>query len=233
MQWAIGFLVGLAAGIAANWLTTLYFAFKQFKSSTAWERVSGVEKATKVFKILRANMTQPQTDSVPRRRDEFRYSLGVIVQYLTDTFGNPVSDFAEGGPWPIVTEFNCDGTTDDNKRFTESEGKPYDRWRFFNIYVRPVIEDINPSTLVLNSPWFFAPRRVNQLRDLLKLCLAIESATAKVDAAVEIDPLLLIVKEGDKWIMKPKDPSDSRVKEVKEAMNELYLAWKNWIAVCE
>ncbi|MGD1276651.1 MAG: hypothetical protein ABR964_05440 [Tepidisphaeraceae bacterium] len=242
MQWLLGFVSGLLAGIIANWVTTLYFAYKQFKRSVGWQRIEGVKEATRIFKAARMGPAQADSGAVSRRRDEFRYSLGVMVQYLIDTFGNPVQDFNEVGPWPIVTDFNPDDPAykGDNRFKYLAEGKDsedpknwkdYDRWGFFNRYVRPVIEDINPSTLVLNVHLPFKRREVEPLRALLDLCLAVESVTAKVDAAAENPTLLKIVPEDRKWLMRPIDVQDGKVKEVSEAMKNLHSKWKEWVRV--
>jgi len=137
-------LVGAAIGFFCNIIVGWDFSYKQFLSSTASHRIQMVIKATKDI------IATPLEDYVKRSRlrDQYRYSLGVMIDDLTKAFGRAETSFNRNGPWPLLVPYNEERPQDPMKG---NDGKPLDRWHQFNKYVKPVVEDINPSSFLQHS----------------------------------------------------------------------------------
>jgi hypothetical protein len=112
-------------GILTSLVASLFITIKQFGDSTAGYRVQMVIEATRE---LTAN--RPHTSPL---RDRYRFSLGVIIDDLHQSFP-PNKGFPANGPWPPLVH---------NGNKCEDDGKQGDRWDKFERYIRTVIEDIN------------------------------------------------------------------------------------------
>lgn len=160
-QFSLGLLLGFMIGILASIVAGLRLSFLQFKFSTAGFRVQTVAEATRCFADSRNNTSY--------LRDKYRYSLGVILDELTQ--------------WP-----------NENSQFPLVAQLSKDRWQRFNDYIRPVIDDVNVYAFVstFNMPFFrilFDVNLVKQLGILVKLLNQLEKVTAETDAAFDIDSI--------------------------------------------
>jgi hypothetical protein len=161
MSVGLSFLVGIAGGIVASIIVGLLFLWYEFTFSTAVYRVRKVAEATS--KIIEAN-------SRSGLRDEYRAYLGVVIDLLDRGFGK-VGEFARDA-WPPLVHH----TEEERPRPANRQGKAdpkADRWDFFDLYIRPVAEDIGRFSHVRKSPPLFMI--IQQLRALTYFCSQLEN----------------------------------------------------------
>jgi len=120
----------ICLGVIGSVIAALILIWIQFRYSTAGYRVDKVREATE-------KITAPNADT-SLLRNKYRYSLGVIIDDLHQSFKN---GFNERGPWPALVD------NGDECEPIEAN-KSGDRWDKFNRYIRPVVEDINTYSFV-------------------------------------------------------------------------------------
>lgn len=163
------FFLGLLSGYVVTW----FFFYYQFKKSSAGHRLRKVIDATKEF--------CQKTQNTSMLRDRYRYSLGVQIDAMLSTFGTDSSKDTSQN-FPKFCEI---------KKLSKpkEDGNPYaDRWHQFDLYVRPVINDINPYSFLGWIPSFpFLFSDINSLKKLSALCFAIENVVSELDACKEYE----------------------------------------------
>jgi hypothetical protein len=212
------FYLGAGVGLATDIIVTLWASLNEFSSSTASYRVDQVIEATQ--EIL-------QTKYRSRARDRHRYSLGVVIDHLEQVFGK--DDGFRKNEWPCLVHHtqdeqpllaNRDGTANDQA----------DRWDFFDLYVRPVVDDINGFSFIGKYPIF--PRihkKTRQLKALTKLCTDLEIVVRELDAAFETKTKVRFGRVLGKVVIQPVDSSDESIGRLREAYRSLYKAWCEWL----
>lgn len=223
-------LVGALIGFCCNVIVAWQFAYNQFLSSTASHRIRMVVEATK--DILAAS---PQAHAQRSRlRDQYRYSLGVMIDDLSKVFGRGTEGFCTDGPWPVLVPYNDQRPKDPMK---DNEGEPLDRWSKFDRYVRPVVEDINPTSFLGDSWWLRLDtrkkQRLEQLTKLSQLCDQLESTISLLDAALEGTPFVRFENTNTAIAIWPKHEHASEIKQLTDEFRELHAAWRAWLEVAQ
>lgn len=232
----ISLIIGAFAGYWINVAVAWKISHSQFLSSIAGHRINMTVKAT--VEII--NSPRKNSDQRSRLRDKYRYSLGVIIDILERSFGKDA--FSTEGPWPCLTEVNKENLTENPLK--NDKGEDIDRWRYFDNYVRPVVQDINSYSFIGKSRWLRLSRRrretINQLDKLTQLCNQLEVAVSVLDAALEQKSLVEFYQEGSEVMIKPKlmidgeewkDHEKGVVRNLIDEYNKLHAAWIEWLRV--
>lgn len=208
----VSFFLGVLASIAAG----VRLSFLQFQSSTAGYRVKMVTTATQ--EMVEAAKRNAYVGTL---QDKYRYSLGVILNELTQKFGH--NGFNSDGGWPLLIDY-------DNER-------PKDRWGRFNKYIRPVIDDINVYAFVAEFPRhrrldFFFGRLydrpfLQKLGKLTELCQQLETVVGELDAAFEVNQNVAYVKDGA--IFPVSDGEQTAVSRLTQEFRSLHSIWRQWL----
>ena len=211
------FYLGAAVGLVTDILVTLWASLNEFSSSMASYRVNQVIEATQEI---------VQTKHRSGARDRHRYSLGVIIDCLDQTFGK--GDGFKENEWPCLVHH----TRDKQPLLADRDGTPNDkadRWDLFDLYIRPVIDDINAFSFIGRYPLF--PRffkRIRQLKGLTKLCTHLETVVRELDAAWAEKKVGLERVDG-KVVIQPVDWSNEDIGRLREAYRNLHRAWREWL----
>ncbi len=193
-------------GVVASLVAALYISYQQFIHSTAGYRVNMVTKA-------HHELTSPDPKTSPLR-DKYRYSLGVIINDLHQSFKG---GWLENGPWPALVD-----NGEECPPVTKSEEKG-DRWHKFNLYIRPVIEDTN-AYMFLGGLRFTPALR--HLRKLTMLCNQLENVVMELDAAFEQHSVCCGGDGARIWLKMGVDPN--QVTSLRTAYKRLYEVWRVW-----
>ncbi len=199
----VGYLIGF--------LTSVYLVYWQFKRSTAGFRLTNVVKATRVITL---KLEDPNDNYTGTLQNKYRFSFGVVIDWCSTTFGtHRISKVP--GHFPPLVDINTD------------------RWGKFKLYVRPVIEDLNPYSFL---GWLPFSRRMKQLRTLVLLCNAIEAVVMELDAVVQIDQNkgTSIVKAENPGFTINIQGNESHKVEIDLLLakyEELELAWHKWLDI--
>ncbi|MCK5268536.1 MAG: hypothetical protein KAR07_10220 [Spirochaetes bacterium] len=186
----------------------------QFFESIAGYRLKKIEDAT--IKIIDKKMSKKKYVGMLRNR--YRYSLGVIIDILTNTYGSKnLPKQKEKYPFLIDKDENRDG------------------WALFDRYIRPVMDDINAYAFI---GWFACLPRMKKLKKLIKLCEQLENVTAELDyiQLLEKSESITILKleptGGVLEIIEHKDKSISdQIKTLKDVYKNLEQSWRKWLKV--
>lgn len=209
------FIAGLFFGFVSNIIVGLYFSWDQFQSSTSGYRLKKVVEATRKIFDPEANIS--------RERDRYRYSLGVIIDELKQTFGRE-GDF-EDKEWPCLVDYN----SEKYELSKDENGNDIDRWKHFERYVRPVVDDINNSSFIGNYRLIRSfSKDVRQLYALTKLCNHLENVVSELDAAFQAEKL---VKLNDKNHVVPQENQSKSdgFKRLEKEYHDLFNAWREWL----
>jgi hypothetical protein len=204
--------VGVLLGGIVSFVVAMVVSYWQFISSTAGYRVAQAVEATQKLALNR----EKHIDSVSTLRNQYRYSLGVIVDEFVQGFGVN-GDFKHNGPWPSLI---CPHS---------------DRWKKFREQVRPVIEDINVYSFLGERPLPFAYPPVAQLCALTKLCNQVETVVGLLDGALEkklvrINCAKNEVTNVEVDILDAERQEKKRYQEtLAEAYRELQRRWDKWL----
>ena len=245
MNWTffIGLFLGFLLGILASFMANYFFAFEQFKGSLAKHRLDMVQEATnEIVEFHKANRIQLESGNEEketagnRLRNRYRYSLGPMIDQLNACFGK--YPFSKEGPWPCLTETNR----------SNLQGKPLfrgcdsiDRWEWFNKYVRPVIEDINTSSFLSNSPilnrYSESQEVLERLDKLTSLCKQLESSVSALDAVLGKEHMVRFEDIRITVLVKPQtglNKEDEKViSQLSGEYQKLYNAWIEWLRVAK
>jgi hypothetical protein len=213
-------VVGFLTGILAGFIVSLVLFLDQFSFSLAGSRVKETVKATK-------EITKLQDRAGARNR--YRYSLGVIIDTLDQTWNS--SEFRED-EWPPLVHFSPEKLCVANEK-----GEPdseADRWALFNEYVKPVIENVNSFSFLGRQYLDFARifrkgPEIRQLTALTDFCNQLRAVVSEFDAAYG-NNLVKMVKVNNKVVIQPvSDASPQDIKPLREAYRELHRAWGEWL----
>lgn len=199
----VGYLIGFLASV--------YLVYWQFKRSTAGFRLTNVVKATREITLKLEDSNDNYTGTL---QNKYRFSFGVVIDWCSTTFGTQRISKVPGH-FPPLVDINTD------------------RWEKFKLYVRPVVEDLNPYSFL---GWLPFSRRMKQLRALVLLCNAIEAVVMELDAVVQID------KNKGTSIVKAEDPGftinvigheiyKTEIDHLTAKYTKLELAWNKWLNV--
>ncbi len=227
MEKDIAFLLaGVGIGFVLDILLSLFLSLDQFRGYT--------DKRVKKTAIATQDIVKSEKRSELRNR--YRYSLGVIIDNLDRIWKRNDFKFREDA-WPCLVHFAKDA--DGQPCIANREGKPdpkTDRWDMFNLYVRPVIEDICNFSFIGRyglARWF--SKDIRQLRALTELCSQLETVVSEFDAAYEVkhegEQVVKLDIVNDKVVIRPTiDPTDSGdVKRLRDGYHGLYKAWRKWL----
>jgi hypothetical protein len=222
----LSFLVEIAIGIVAGIIVGLLFLWYEFTFSTA---VSRVRKAAEATREIR----KAKHDSRGPLRNRYRYSLGVIIDRLDrkDESGND--------KWPPLVHF-YDKDKEKPPQLANRDGEPNlkaDRWDFFELYIRPVAEDIRRFSYVSKYP--LAGRlckETRQLGALVKLCNQLENVVCELDGAFE-DKLVTLDRVEHRVmdkvdhivIVRPTESAIDRVSDLRKSYEDLDTTWRAWL----
>lgn len=208
-QYILSFVIGFIASLSVA-MVILYW---QFKHSIAGYRLKKVEEAT----VALINEVKSPNSYTGTFRNRYRYSLGVIIDRLLHTYGsNEIPKIENLHPTMI--------------------GKDGDGWGTFNLYVRPVIDDINAYSFI--GGWVPFLPKVRKLRLLFKLCEQLENITAELDSIrllsrTKNSDILNIEKEKVQ-ITKTNDSSvNIQIDILINEFNNLETCWNNWLEIVE
>ena len=213
----LDFILGLLGGFAANVVVSMAFAVAQFRFSMAGYRVQRVAEATREI-----------CGSSNRARicNKHRYSLGIIIDRLEQTFGRNGS--FKSSEWPCLVHY-ARGTQGGMPQIADRDGTANpkaDRWDLFNLYVRPVIEDIDSFSYI--GRYLCFSKIFRQLKALTKLCTCLENVVCEFDAAFGAG-LVKLVMVNSRVVIRPTSPGD--VAQLEEEYCKLYRAWRKWLCV--
>lgn len=224
----IEFFGGFIGGVLSDFGVSLALSYHGFLHSTANYRLEKTLEATK-------KMIESPEDRSPLR-DEYRYSLGVIIDHLEQVWEK--DDFKDD-KWPCLVNFKEDENgrpylTDRNQK----RGKDADRWDWFDQYIRPVIVDVNAYSFLGRQRlvhclfgWLFRSfsEKIDQIDALTKLYKQLETVVGKFDAAYEVD-LVKPAKAGERVVIRPtSEPDPKGLREaLRKAYYDLYHAWREW-----
>lgn len=212
------FYLGAAVGLVTDILVTLWASLNEFSSSAASYRVNRVVEATQEI---------VQIGHRSRSRDRHRYSLGVIIDHLDQTFGK--DDGFKENEWPCLVHHTQDAQPPLADRHGTANDKA-DRWDFFDLYVRPVINDINGFSFIGRYPIFpYFYKKIRQLKALTKLCTHLETVVRELDAAFETKTMVRFGRVSGKVVIQPVNSSDEDIGRLREAYRSLHTAWGEWL----
>jgi hypothetical protein len=226
-----GVALGFIGGVVSDFGVSLCLSYCQFRHSTANYRLEKTLEATK-------KMIESPEDRSPLR-DEYRYSLGVIIDHLEQVWEK--DDFKDD-KWPCLFNFKDENGRLDLTDRNEKRGKVADRWDWFDQYIRPVIVDVNAYSFLgrqrlvhrlVGWLWLFRPfsEKIDQIDALTKLYNQLETVTSKFDAAYQVDPdLVEPAKADEKVVIQPtSEPDPKGLREaLRKAYCDLYHAWREW-----
>lgn len=205
-------MISFALGFLASLLVGIVLIYWQFIKSMAGYRLKKVEDAT----CLIVNEMRSTISYTGTLRNKYRYSLGVLIDMLTRTFGAKDIPKLEG-------------------QFPSMLNNAGDGWDLFNKYVRPVINDINDFSFI---GWFTLLPQMKKLKKLLNLCKQIENLTAELDSirlyAISMRIKILDIKEEGSIleIIEQKDAgSNAKIKILKNEYDLLEKSWNEWLKV--
>ena len=118
--------------------------------------------------------------------------------------------------------------------------KDKDGWELFNLYVRPVINDINNFSFI--GMFDFIPimrKKIIKLKKLMNLCVQLEDLTAELDSIrlyekrKKIKILDIKTKGGKLEIIDQglDDEANKSIQMLKDEYNKLEIRWKEWLKV--
>jgi len=215
MSVGLSFVIGIASGIVAGTIVGLLFLSYEVRFSTAVYRVGKVAEATR-------NIVN--TNSRGELRNEYRFYLAVIIDRLDRTFGK-VGKF-ERDRWPPLVHH----TDEEQPQLANRHNQPdpeADRWDFFELYIRPVAEDIGRFSHVSKYPCLW--KTIQQLRALTNLCNELENVVCRLDAAFEAKGLVELKKVDDAVIVRPTPSANKRVDGLRKSYEGLHTAWREWL----
>jgi hypothetical protein len=206
------FILGILLGLVTSATVGLKLALDQFSSSVAHYRVKKTAEATKEI------FDKPKSER-SSLRDRYRYSLGVIIDELEQTFGKNY-DFGKVEEWPCLTDY-------DEKKH-QFDG---DRWNRFNKYVRPVIEDVNSSSFVGKYRLIrYFSEDLRQLNALTIFCNCLENIVSELDAAIEAK--LIELNDNNRIIPQSSTNSGTgSIQRLNKEYQHLHAAWCEWLRV--
>jgi hypothetical protein len=218
-------LAGVIIGFVLDILLSLFLSLDQFRGYT--------DKRVKKTAIATQEIVKSEKRSELRNR--YRYSLGVIIDKLDQIWKRDDFKFKEDA-WPcLVHSADADG----QPCIANREGKPdpeADRWDLFNLYVRPVIEDVCNFSFIGKyglARWF--SKDIRQLGALTELCSQLETVVSEFDAAYEVKQegkqVVKLDTVNNQVVICPTiDPIDSEdVKRLRDGYYSLYKAWGEWL----
>jgi len=213
------FALAALFGFLANIIVGLWFSLDQFRSSMSGYRVKKVVEATR--KIIN------QEAGRSRERDRYRYSLGVILDELEQTFGR-IGDFKDKD-WPCLVDYN----REKHEVSKDENGNDIDRWKNFERYVRPVVDDINNSSFIGTYGLIrYLSKDVRQLYALTKLCNRLENVVSELDAAFEAESLIRL--DGYNHVVLQENQLESESgKRLRKEYCDLFKAWREWLSATE
>ena len=196
----------LSLGVAA------IVSLLQFETSQANYRLKRVTEATQViiqeFKSTRADLGP--------KRNNYRYSFGVVFDNLASTFGTTGKDGIppRAGKYPIL--INETG----------------DKWGLFNDYIRPVISDLN-SHNVFGVLFLF--HKFKKLRVLIALCEQLENVVGNLDAITHIEKTqgmsILNFKNAIEINETQDVNANYHIGILKQNFEELNNCWQKWVRI--
>lgn len=195
--------------VLLGYIYAIKISIAQFESSTAGYRLQQVVEATQRLIELRRQSPDSYAGSL---RNQYRYSLGVILDKLTQEFME--ERFDENAPLPAL--INAEG----------------DRWKRFNDHVRPVIVDINVYTFLSRSLFAkrFNSKSMGRLETLTKLCTQMETIVSLLDYAMEgKQPILRF--ENRKLSFTGQGDEKARERIIEE-YKKLHGIWQCWCRLC-
>jgi hypothetical protein len=186
------FVASAALGFIVGILINVLFTYWQFKDSLAGNRVKMVAEGTReIIAKLRSS------DSYPGQlRNKYRYSLGVIIDDLSKMRSG---GFKDNGKWPLLVD-NVD----------------VDHWSRFIRYVRPVVDDINPYSVLAGFRDLRLPL-LGELHALINLCWQLEIVVSELDAAFENPSVVELSAGGIAPIKDIDEEMRARVQAVEKA----------------
>lgn len=204
-------LISFILGFIASFTGGVLLIYWQFSKSMAGYRLVKVEEATKSI----TNEYKSANSYTGTIKNKYRYSLGVLIDLLTKTFG------AKGIP----------KSNDQYISMLKEEG---DGWEFFNFYVRPVINDINQFSFI---GWLIILPKMKKLKYLLNLCKQLENVTAELDSIrlYARNNNLKILSIQENYILKINSQNDAsanaKIEVLKNEYNKLEKYWNYWLKV--
>lgn len=200
--------VDIILGVFGGFVASLYILYLQFKRSTAWFRLINVINSTKeIVALAKSNQYSGYA------RNKARYSMGVpidcIAQCYKETFQEKISD-----RYPNLTPIVGN------------------RWEDFNLYVRPVIEDINPYSFL---GWIPLSTKMKQLQNLVNFINLIENVVASLDVVIQIQEnnniVIVTTNNGPGFgiAMTGNTGFDTEINTLLQHYRELEKQWYNWL----
>ncbi|PCJ23403.1 MAG: hypothetical protein COA97_11750 [Flavobacteriales bacterium] len=199
----ISFIIGFVASLSVA-MTIIYW---QFKHSMAGYRLRKIEEAT--HKIAEKKKLNTYTGM---ERNRYRYSLGVILDRLIGSYGtNDIPKLENLHPAMLAQ----DG----------------DGWGTFNLYVRPVINDINAFSFI---SWLSFLPMLKKLGLIFKLCEQLENVTAEMDAIRLLQrtkKIKILEFVGENISITNSNDSDvqEQINQLLAELENLERCWKKWL----
>lgn len=213
-------IVGFILGFVVNLITALLVSCWQFHFSTAHDHIG------KTVEAMERIVGSP-IGNLSSLRDDYRDYLGVVIDRLEQIWKG--GDFKEN-IWPCLVHFADDA--DGRPRIANREGRldpNADRWDLFNLYVRPIIQDISSYAFLGWFGWCPLFPKLRQLSALTELCNKLKTVVRRFDAAYEVG-VVELAKTNDRVVIQPTtDSTESEdVKRLREAYRDLCRAWREW-----
>lgn len=203
------FFTNPIVGYCIGFLTSVYLIFLQFKKSTAGFRLEHICIATKE---IVAKLQDKNDSYTGHLQNKHRFSLGVLIDWCATTFGtNTIAK--KQGHFPPVVDLNSD------------------KWHKFELYIRPVVQDINSYSFL---GWLPFNKKMNQLKAIVKLCNAVEEVVAELDSIIQIQinkKIKIIEPDDPGFRINEKDNSqyNSEIQSLLLKYKELEISWYNWL----
>jgi hypothetical protein len=210
---AVLLLIGAIIGL----ISTYWFFYSQFSKGNGGRRMMTINEATHKFNTEFKKRKEEQ--NIGALRNEYRYGLAVIIDELEQLDNR---GFKPDGTLPTLIDCGIDENGVDQGA---------DRWDRFNLYIRPVVDDINAYALLRTlSSRVFQP--IRQLARLVDLCNQLEIVVMHLDAVfAEKSEIVEWQKFGGKagYQLVLKDGlNDDRTKLLTDELKNLSVCWKAW-----
>lgn len=207
----------LVLGAIIALFSTYWFFYSQFIKGNGGRRMMTIKEATDKFNTEFKKRKEEQ--NIGAIRNEYRYGLAVIIDELEQI---DLNGFKPDGIIPTLIVCGIDENGVDHGA---------DRWDRFNLYVRPVIEDINAYALLRTLSSHIFPT-VRQLAKLVDLCNQLEIVVMHLDAAFAEKPEIIEWrkfegKAGYQLVLKA-DLNDDRTKLLTNELKKLSDCWQAW-----
>lgn len=209
-DWLNNIIISIITGVLASGIVAYVLLFTQYKKSISKHRLDKISQATR--KIIEL---ATKGEYAGYLRNRYRYSLGVILDMCAASYGIKPDQKKENLYPGLIPG-------------PDEKGNIKDGWHIFNLYIRPVIEDINQfSHLVLIK--IFCLRKLAILQELL---IILENIVEDLDALrlYEINNNIQIIEyEGNHIRLNETSREVPELNILTGHYDDLEKVWYKWV----